>query len=468
MKKTLQKMTFVAMLVSLAACHSTDVNLDSQVQLPTQFEQTHAARGQTEIAQWWKNWRDPQLSRLIEQGLQNNLDVALARSRLQEAQANSRYADADLGPTVNAQGTVGGLRSQTGKLSGSGHTNTTGNMQVAGITASWEPDFFGQKRSDADAAQAIVLSAQDQVHAAQMLVAGQIAESYFNIQSLRQQQDILKQTENTLIRLKAYVQGRFSAGQANANDVLQVESRLSAVQAQQATLDSQIANNERAIAILVGQTPQGFHIAKSAVIFSDVLPNPPAGTLPSEVLARRPDLSSYRNQVQAQAAKLASAKADLYPRFDIQFLGQTGRIDLDTNIPDLKGWSTLLTGGISLPIFTNGRIQANIDAADARLKQALLQYDKALLQALADVDNSYQGQYSLNRQAQLLQTASKQAQKQATQAEKLFRHDAKTLDNALNDRLTALDYQQQLVQARLQQAKNLIQLYNALGGGWQS
>lgn len=260
-------MTFVAMLVSLAACHSTDVNLDSQVQLPTQFEQTHAARGQTEIAQWWKNWRDPQLSRLIEQGLQNNLDVALARSRLQEAQANSRYADADLGPTVNAQGTVGGLRSQTGKLSGSGHTNTTGNMQVAGITASWEPDFFGQKRSDADAAQAIVLSAQDQVHAAQMLVAGQIAESYFNIQSLRQQQDILKQTENTLIRLKAYVQGRFSAGQANANDVLQVESRLSAVQAQQATLDSQIANNERAIAILVGQTPQGFHIAKSAVIF---------------------------------------------------------------------------------------------------------------------------------------------------------------------------------------------------------
>lgn len=186
------------------------------------------------------------------------------------------------------------------------------------------------------------------------------------------------------------------------------------------------------------------------------------------MLARRPDLSSYRNQVQAQAAKLASAKADLYPRFDIQFLGQTGRIDLDTNIPDLKGWSTLLTGGISLPIFTNGRIQANIDAADARLKQALLQYDKALLQALADVDNSYQGQYSLNRQAQLLQTASKQAQKQATQAEKLFRHDAKTLDNALNDRLTALDYQQQLVQARLQQAKNLIQLYNALGGGWQS
>ena len=127
----------------------------------------------------------------------------------------------------------------------------------------------------------------------------------------------------------------------------------------------------------------------------------------------------------------------------------------------------MLSGGITLPIFTNGRIQANINAADARLKAALLQYDKALLQALADVDNSYQAQYELNNQLQLLQTASRQAQSHADNAEKLFRYDEQTLDNALSARLTALDYQQQVIQARLSVAQNLIGLYKSLGGGWQ-
>ncbi|KYK83251.1 hypothetical protein SA2200_11685, partial [Aggregatibacter actinomycetemcomitans serotype d str. SA2200] len=216
-----------------------------------------------------------------------------------------------------------------------------------------------------------------------------------------------------------------------------------------------------AIAILIGKPLQGFRLNKSAVDFLGVLPPAPHGVMPSDVLERRPDLRAYRAQVQALAAKLASAKADLYPHFEIQFLGQTGRIDINTDIPDLKGWGNLLSLDISLPIFTNGRIQANIDAADARLKAALLQYDKGLLQALADVDNSYQAQAALNRQTQLLQTACQQAQKQANNAEKLFNYGEKTLDNDLTARLTALDYQNQLIQSRLAGAKNLISLYKA-------
>lgn len=300
-----------------------------------------------------------------------------------------------------------------------------------------------------------------------MLVAGQIAESYANIAALTQQNALLQQNEKLLRQLKHYVEGRFQAGQVNANDVLQVESRISAMQAQQATLGAQIAGNERAIAILVGKPPQGFKLNKSAVDFLGVLPPAPNGIVPGDVLERRPDLRAYRAQVQALAAKLASAKADLYPRFDIQFMGQTGRIDINTDIPDLKGWGNLLSLDMNLPIFTNGRIQANIDAADARLKAALLQYDKALLQALADVDNSYQAQVALNRQTQLLQTAYQQAQKQAGNAQKLFQYGEKTLDNALTARLTALDYQNQLIQSRLTRAKNLVNLYKALGGGWQ-
>ena len=97
----------------------------------------------------------------------------------------------------------------------------------------------------------------------------------------------------------------------------------------------------------------------------------------------------------------------------------------------------------------------------------MLQYDKALLQALADVDNSYQAQYALQRQKQLLHNASAQAATQAANADKLFKYGEKTLDSALTARLTALDYQQQLIQSKLNGSKNLINLYKALGGGWQ-
>ena len=463
----MKKLTIIGLLIILNACTTNTVELQSSIQVPSQFDQIQTSDHSTEIIQWWKNWNDPQLTMLIQQGLQNNLDVAVAKARLQEAQAGSRYNEAELGPTVGIQGNAGGIHSRAKNPLTHQFNDNTGTLQVAVLKASWELDFFGKKQSDADAALAVELGAQEQVYATQMLVSSQIAQNYANIFALQQQQTVLKQSENTLQRLKNYVQGRFSAGQVDANNILEIESRISAIQAQQATLNSQIAANERTIAILIGKSPQGFKPAKSAVNFLNVLPNAPSGVLPGEVIARRPDLRAAKHQIQAQAAKLASAKADLYPRFDIQFLGQTGRIDLDGNGSDLKGFASLLSARISVPIFTNGRIQANIDASDARLKNALLQYDKALIQALAEVDNRYQAQFALNRQIQLTQTAVNQAQRQAENAEKLFKYGEKTLDNALTAKLNALDYQQRLIQAKLNRANNLINLYKALGGGWE-
>lgn len=460
------KFSLIAAAVTLIACAHTDVDLNSQIKLPAGFEQTDKGSGSADISQWWQQWHDPQLSRLIEQGLRSNLDIAMARSRLAEAQANTAYTEADKGPKVSGDGRAGGSRSHIINSPLTGENNTSwANNQYAGIVASWELDFFGKKRSDADAAKASEIAVQNQIYATQIMIAGQIAENYFNIFALQQQNAVLNQSLSVLSRLRNYAQGRFNAGQANANDVLQVENRLTAVQAQQATLNSQIAANERAIAVLTGQTPQGFRIDKNGDPLVS-LPNPPAGVMPSDLLDRRPDLRINRAQIQAAAAKLASAKADLYPRFDIQFMGGTGRIEVNSDISDLKGWTGLLSGGFSVPIFTNGRIQANIDAADARLKTALLQYDKTLIQSLADVDNAYQAQYALNRQAELQQSAVKKAQVSASNAEKLFKYGDKNLDNALTERLNALDYQNQLIQIRLNRAKNLVSLYKALGGGW--
>ena len=175
--------------------------------------------------------------------------------------------------------------------------------------------------------------------------------------------------------------------------------------------------------------------------------------------------------MQAYAAKLASAKADLLPRFEIKFLWQTGRIELGSDLALLNNQRSssggLLSLGVQLPIFTGGRIRANIDAADARLKTALLRYDQTLLQALADVDNAYQAQAALARQQERIAAAAQTAAKQVRDDRLLFRHGRKTLDVALQAELSAADADEKLADSRLAAGLNLLALYKALGGGWQ-
>ena len=147
---------------TLVACQNTTVPLDSRIEVPRQFSQAEAARGSAEIARWWQNWQDPLLGSLIEQGLQQSHDVQIAVSRLNEARATSRMARADLGPQVGLSGSAGIMRGEMDNPLGDnarallGQFPQTADMaasrQMGGVSASWEPDIFGQKRSDADAA----------------------------------------------------------------------------------------------------------------------------------------------------------------------------------------------------------------------------------------------------------------------------------------------------------------------------
>ena len=462
--------------ILLTACQSTQVPLNSEILVPQAFDQAQAARGSAEIGQWWRQWNDPVLSSLIEQGLQQSHDIRIAQSRLQEARANTRLADADKGPTVGLSGDARHLHTNSSlskearamleqmpqaaglgeKMSGDGNTFTTG------FSASWEPDIFGKKRSDADAARYAQMGAQEQVYGAQMLVAGDIAENYFKARAAQARLKTAARTTATLQRMVRYVEGRFKAGHVSAYEVNQARSQLSATQARQSTLSAEYAAYVRSIAVLTGQTPQGFKLPDSR---SDILiaqTAAPSGQTPAGMLERRPDIRAHAAQVNAYAAKLASAKADLLPRFTISFLSQ-GTINVDS---DLKSWSNLISAGIQVPLFTNGRLKANIAAADARLQTALLQYDQTVLKALGDVDSAYQTHSALNRQNSLLQTAHQQAAKQASDSEKLFRYGNKTLDEALRAQLSEQEMQDALTQSRLARAQTLVGLYKALGGGW--
>lgn len=454
-------------LVALSACQNTQVPLNSEISIPTTFSQVEAVRGSTEIAQWWQHWHDPVLNHLIEQGLAQGYDVRIAVSRLNEARAISRAARADLGPSVGLSAqAVGGRVNVDHPYPGlASPLDNDVRHVVGGVTASWEPDIFGQKRSDADAAYYAALGQQEQVYGAQMLVAGDIAENYFQARAAQSRLNVADATVNTLKRMVQYVQGRFKAGHVSGYEVNEAQVQLTSAEAKRATLQAEYAAYVRSIAVLTGNVPQSFVLPASGVDVLAKQPSVPSGQTPEGMLERRPDLRAHAAQVHAYAAKLASAKADLLPRFSISFLGQGAHISLDGD-ESLKGWANLLSVGIQMPIFTNGRIKANIAAADARLQTALLQYDQQLLTALGEVDSAYQSVAALQNQTGLMQTAYMQAARHAVDTEKLFRNDYKTLDNALRAHLSAQQVQENLIQAQLARARMLVSLYKALGGGW--
>lgn len=477
------KITACLMTVNLlVGCSTTQIQVNSQVTLPEQFQKTAQAQGTQNIRQWWYQWHDPVLNQLMENALKNNKNLAVMKANIDMARANSALAQSDLKPSLAlTAGTTAhslnidnplntadrAVATRMGVPLNDDQQNFQGNGHRIGFIAAWEPDIFGGKRSDADAAHYAGLGAVEQWHGAQLLLTGEIADNYLHIRALQKRMHIGKQSVATLQRLQRYVKGRFQAGQATAYDVQEISAKLTAMQAQLATLQAQADAYERNLAVLQAIPAQNFHLQNSQVDVLTHIPAAPAGQKPLNILQQRPDIRAQENIVKAMSAKLASAKADLLPRFDIQFLWQTGQIRLDSDLPQLKGLGGLVNAGMTLPIFTAGRIQHHIEAADARLQAAVAQYDQTVLRALAEVDSSYQLQYSLHQQNQLLHQAVTQTQKQADNAEKLFRYGQITLDKALTARLNAENLADKQIQGQLAEAQNLLNLYKAIGGGWQ-
>ncbi|PIT56097.1 efflux transporter outer membrane subunit [Snodgrassella alvi] len=473
----------------MVGCGRTDIQVKSTVAVPQQFDHNAIARGTADISRWWQSWPDPVLNDLINTGLRNNRNLAKMKDNMLSARASAAIAESDLSPQAGLESS-GGLHRYNGAnalkdldLPGIGNTKDYlqaagsplganrsrlhGNTVQAGFTASWEPDVFGQKRSDADEMHYLSLSETERWHGAQMLLSSEIADNYLKMRAMQQRVKVGEHSVATLKELQRYTVGRFRAGQATAYDVREVAAKLAGMQAQIATYQAQADVYQRNIAVLTGQPPQGFTIAPASLDIFQHLPSAPAGQLPLDVITRRPDIRTQENVVKAMSAGLASAKADRLPRFSLNFLWQTGQIHLNNNTSYLKNVGGLLDAGMTIPVFTAGRIKHNIERADAQLQAAIAEYDNMILQALAEVDNAYQMQFSLYQQTQLMHQAQTQASSQASAAEKLFRFGDMTLDRSLRARLNAEDLTDKQIQGRLEEARNLVNLYKTLGGGWQ-
>jgi len=337
------------------------------------------------------------------------------------------------------------------------------DAHIGGLAASWEPDVFGGRSYDAEAARASAQSVEEQANGVHMIVVGDVALNYQEARGLQRRIVVLDQSLAALENLLRYVEARYHAGQAVAYDVTLVREKLATQRGKRPDLVSLLETRQRRLATLAGRPPE------AAVGLSGPPPffatAPPFGQFPIEVLERRPDMRARVATVAERVARSSSARTDLLPRFQIEFLGQDGRLHF-TGIPGLQGTGGLVALTAQLPIFTAGRIEANIAANDARLDAAVADYDKAVLQALEDVENAYGRRRGFDGRSELLLRALDEAKRAHQTAKGLYEGGRKTFGDEVNAELEVFQRADELIETQMAQAAATVRLYLALGGGW--
>ena len=477
----------------LSACTTVQVTVPPGPQAPAAFDSVggNGQSGVTDIARWWESVGDPTLTQLIEQGLNSNADIRMAVARVKEARSTVTMAESALFPTFDLVGAASRNRIDNAAVGPFGPTpgiaspipvpalpaiTIPGSTQFAslaagGLAATWEVDVFGSRRSDRDAARQAALGMEERQHGAQMLVAADIANAYFEARSIERRQQVLENSIAVAHRLQQYAQGRFDAGQATRYDVDRASTQVQAIESLRAPLQSLLDARIRRLAVLTGKSPESLAKLPAQIplpaLSSSLIPNELPNTLPSDVLERRPDVRGTANMVRALAAKLGSAKADLLPKFYVGFLAQDGHIEVG-GLPSLNPNLLGLSAGVKLPLFDAGRIRANITASDARLDAAAIQYEQTVLQALEDVENAYSARRALDERTAKLTSAWKVAQDGADHADHLFQEGTGLLQPVLEAKLQALQREDELIQTQTARALTTVLLYKAIGGGWSA
>jgi NodT family efflux transporter outer membrane factor (OMF) lipoprotein len=422
-------------------------------------------------ADWWNSFHDEELTRLIHRAVASNLDLQLAAARVDEARAARGVAKSAFYPSVGLTTGAERLRERVpvfnpGTNTAAFHPVELNNFQV-GFDSAWEIDVFGRIRNEVKAASANVRSAEENRRYLLLALLGEVARSYADLRGFQLRLEIAEnniQTQEDTVHL---TQARAAAGLATQLDVSRAVAERETTNAVVPSLRSAISASIRRISVLVGQEPGALQRELEASAPVPVVPPEVPVGLPSDLLKRRPDVRRADDEIAAAAANVKAAKADYFPKFTL--FGSAGRQATQLHDISLSLGNFFAVGpAISLPIFTGGRIRSNIAVQNTRWKQAQLFYHSTVLTSLEETENALVNYSQEQERRDRLQAAVLQNQTALELSRELY-------TSGLGDFLSVLDAQRQLygsedllAQSQTAVATNLIALYKALGGGWES
>jgi multidrug efflux system outer membrane protein len=454
-------LTWVAL--TLGGCAVGPDYVRPTVDTPPSWRMTDAEAKDVANAAWWGQFNDPVLDNLIGSALQENLDLQITSARVDEFAGRYGFVRADLFPQVGANAAAGRQRftEETGNTNPPG-TNFTLSNYSATLGATWELDVWGRIRRATEAARADLVGTEEGRRAVILSLVGSVAGSYVNLRDLDRQLEISKETAKSRGESLALFKLRFEGGFTSEVEYVQVKSQYEEAMATIPAVEKAITQQENALCILLGRNPGP--IPRGKTIEQLTLPSIPAG-LPSDLLARRPDILLAEQNLVAANARIGVAKAAYYPAIGLTGFFGSASTDLSKLFTGpAQVWS--YSAPITMPIFTAGKIAGDVQAAEAIQRQALAGYRKAIQTAFREFDDALVDQARTREQLAAQASQVQALQKYVELAQLRF-------DNGYASYLEVLDAQRTLFNVQLSYTQNqgvlfqaMINLYKAMGGGW--
>jgi multidrug efflux system outer membrane protein len=426
------------------------------------------SQGPADLALWWKKFNDPDLDWLMTKAIESNYDLRLAKDRVREARAERDVAYGGLWPTVN--GTASYSRNRWGKNSFPPLPATTAlnfNEYNAGFDAAWEIDIFGGTRRAVEAANAEIDSAQYGQRDVLISLLAEVARNYIQLRGFQQRLSITFQNIKIQQEVLDLTNSRFKHGLSSDLDVQEARAVLTQTQSQVPTLETGVQESVYHLADLIGDQPgtlTGKLSSEKPIPLTP--PQVPVG-LPSDLLQRRPDIQKAERELAAATSRIGQAKADLFPKFSLTGMGGVESLSTN-NWFDYASRYGNVGPSMQWDIFEAGRVRAQVRVQNARQEKALDAYQQTILTALEDTE----GALTNYAKEQVRRHSLSESFDAETQALELS---AKRYKSGLADFIRVLDserarYQAQdaLIQSNQAVSVDLVQLYKALGGGWEN
>lgn len=418
----------------------------------------------TELARWWTTLGDPTLERLIDQAVARNLDLRAATSRLRQVRALRNSAEGQRFPTL---GTSAGAQRSRASENVTGRGDPTSELYSAGFDAGWELDLFGGIARSVEAAEADVGAAVESRRDVLVSMLAEVALNYVEARSFEERLRIARDNLESQSDTFELIESRHAAGLVQDIDLERARSNLEKTRSSIPQLITQLERSRNRLAMLLGKQPGGLDdlLTQSAPV-----PSPDVEVaigVPADLLRRRPDIRRAERVLAAETARVGVATAELYPKLRLN--GSVGLEALSGGSLFESASRTFGIGSIvSWPLFSGGQIRNRIEAQSEVQQQAYIGWESAVLGALEDVDNAV----TAYANEQLRHASLEQSAESATRAATLARsrYDAGIADfievlDADRERLAAQDA---LAASNAEITTDLIRLYKALGGGWQS
>ena len=465
------------LLICLAGCSFGPDHERPDICLPCHYEEGPERTSCMDLAAWWKQFDDPILDEYIDEALACNYDLQIALHKIEEVRGLYRIDRSLLYPQI--QGNMVAIRTRRSENLGSDITETTGtpseiiasdftgpliqNFFQLGFDASWELDFFGKLRKRAQAAYQDFEASQENALNVQISLLSDVARSYIDIRTLQQQIDAKKSQISRQREILDLAESRYCAGLTSYIDVTRAKAELDAQESTLPPFEEELKITIHGLAILLGRPPENFCVGEGYIpIAAGHIPE----NLPSDLLCRRPDIRQVERELAAATSRIGVAIAELFPSFSL-----TGSFGTQANLLDeVFIWpSRFWTIGPTMVwnLFTGGKLIAQIKVANERQKQAILTYEKTVIDALKNVEDRL---VSYFKEGQRLESLEEQLSTNSLKRDlslDQYISGLISLDDVLDAEKELFQTQETMLQSQGTQMIQLIGLYKALGGGWE-